>query len=161
MKIHQPPRKKARIEIIPMIDVIFFLLVFFMFSSFSMVRMKGVSMALPRGGAAQGSVGANAGNGGPSKLVVTVTPKGEFFVGRQKVARESFSGALNEAMQRRPDSVVILNVAKSQNAQSLIDVIDSVNTVASPSGQPLQILIATEPVDASGNALAPAVKAAP
>ena len=160
MKIHQPPRKKARIEIIPMIDVIFFLLVFFMFSSFSMVRMKGVSMALPRGGAAQGT-GANSGSGGPSKLVVTVTPKGEFFVGKQKIARENFKGALSNAIARRPDSIVILNVAKSQNAQSLIDVIDSVNTVASPSGQPLQILIATEPVDASGNALAPAVKAAP
>ena len=156
MTIQRPPRKKARIEIIPMIDVIFFLLVFFMMTSLSMVRMKGVSMVLPRGGAGQGNAGANAGNGGPSKLVVTVTPKGEFFVGRQKVGRENFKGTLEDAVKRRPDSVVILNVAKSQNAQSLIDVIDSVNTVASPSGQPLQILIATEPVDANGNVLKPA-----
>ena len=137
-----------------MIDVIFFLLVFFMFSSFSMVRMKGVSMALPReGGAAKGTGSANDSNAGASKLVVTVTPKGEYFVGRQKVGRDDFKGALSKAITRHPDSVVILNVAKSQNAQSLIDVIDSVNTVESPSGQPLQILIATEPVDASGNVL--------
>ena len=139
-----------------MIDVIFFLLVFFMFSSFSMVRMKGVSMALPRQGGAAKGTGTNESNVGGSKLVVTVTPKGEYFVGRQKVGRDNFKGALTNAITRRPDTVVILNVAKSQNAQSLIDVIDSVNTVESPSGQPLQILIATEPVDASGNALKPA-----
>ncbi len=156
MKIQQPPHKKARIEIIPMIDVIFFLLVFFMFSSFSMVRMKGVSMALPReGAAARGQGSANASNVGQAKLVVTVTQKGEYFVGRQKVGRDDFKGALSAAVTRQPDAVVILNVAKSQNTQSLIDVIDSVNTVQSPTGQPLQILIATEPVDAGGNVLKP------
>jgi len=156
MKIQKSPHKKARIEIIPMIDVIFFLLVFFMFSSFSMVRMKGVGMVLPReGGAAKSKGSANASNVGPAKLVVTVTQKGDYFVGRQKVGRDDFKDALSAAVTRQPDAVVILNVAKSQNAQSLIEVIDSVNTVQSPSGQPLQILIATEPVDAGGNALRP------
>ncbi|NBU22112.1 biopolymer transporter ExbD, partial [bacterium] len=38
MKIRQRPVKRARIEIIPMIDVIFFLLVFFMISSMAMTR---------------------------------------------------------------------------------------------------------------------------
>jgi biopolymer transport protein ExbD len=121
-----------------------------------MVRMKGVSMALPReGNAAKGTGSSNTGNAGPSRLVVTVTPKGEYFVGRQKVGRDNFKGALTSAVTRHPDTVVILNVAKSQNAQSLIDVVDSVNEIQSPSGQPLQILIATEPVDANGNALKP------
>ena len=38
------PMRKARIEIIPMIDTIFFLLVFFMFTSLSMVQMKGMGV---------------------------------------------------------------------------------------------------------------------
>ena len=151
MKLHQSPAKKARIEIIPMIDVIFFLLVFFMMSSLSMVRMKGVGMALPRGGAAEG--GAGSGKGG--KIVVTVTPRGELFVGKQKVSREDFKAKLKTTVEGSPDGVVILNVAKSQNTQSLIDVIDSVNSVRSPSQKPLEILIATEPVDANGNAVKP------
>ena len=40
--------KKARIEIIPMIDTIFFLLVFFMFTSLSMVKMHGLDVSLPK-----------------------------------------------------------------------------------------------------------------
>ena len=157
MKIHRSPVKKARIEIIPMIDVIFFLLVFFMMSSLSMVRMKGVGMALPRqGGAAQGPNIATTVPAGTAKLVVTVTGRGEYFIGRQHVAKADFKSALTQEAIRRPDAVVILNVAKTQNTQSLIDVIDSVHTVGSPSGQPLQILIATEAVDANGNAVKPA-----
>jgi hypothetical protein len=45
--------KKARIEIIPMIDTIFFLLVFFMISTLSMARFTGVQVNLPK--AASGS----------------------------------------------------------------------------------------------------------
>jgi biopolymer transport protein ExbD len=45
--------KKARIEIIPMIDTIFFLLVFFMISTLSMSRFTGVQVNLPK--AASGS----------------------------------------------------------------------------------------------------------
>ncbi len=154
MKITQAPIKKARIEIIPMIDVIFFLLVFFMVSSLSMVRMKGVTMALPR----QGNGGEKGGQGnaaGPSKLVVTVNPQGDYFIGRRKVSRAEFKNQMGTALARTPDAIVILNVAKTQSTQNLIDVIDSVNTTPSPSGKPLQLLIATEPVDAEGNALPP------
>lgn len=136
-----------------MIDVIFFLLVFFMFSSLSMVRMKGVSMVLPRQGGADAQGATAQGGGGPAKLVVTVTPKGEYFVGRRKVSPTDFKNAMGAALSKTPDAVVILNVAKTQSAQNLIDVIDSVNTTPSPSGKPLQILIATEPVDANGDAL--------
>ena len=48
MKIRRQPPKKARIEIIPMIDVIFFLLVFFMVSSLAMTKVNSVAVALPK-----------------------------------------------------------------------------------------------------------------
>ena len=151
MKIQKAPFKKARIEIIPMIDVIFFLLVFFMFSSFSMVRMKGVNMALPRQGSGADTGGQGTANA--AKLVITVNPQGDYFIGRRKVAHDELKSQMSAALARTPDAIVILNVAKTQSAQNLINVIDSVNTTASPSGKPLQLLIATEPVDAEGNAL--------
>jgi biopolymer transport protein ExbD len=48
MRLPQAPRKRARIEIVPMIDAIFFLLVFFMFSSLSMIKLSGLPVALPQ-----------------------------------------------------------------------------------------------------------------
>ena len=41
------PHKKARIEIIPLIDIMFFLLASFMMVSLSQTHMKGIKVALP------------------------------------------------------------------------------------------------------------------
>ncbi len=54
MNIPSPrPQKRARIEIIPLIDVIFFLLATFMMVSLSMVKNKGISVNLPVAAASQ------------------------------------------------------------------------------------------------------------
>ena len=50
MNVSSPlPHKKARIEIIPLIDIMFFLLASFMMVSLSQVNMKGIKVALPAG----------------------------------------------------------------------------------------------------------------
>jgi biopolymer transport protein ExbD len=48
MRLASPiPRKRARIEIIPLIDIMFFLLASFMMVSLSQTHMKGIKVALP------------------------------------------------------------------------------------------------------------------
>ncbi|MGI8891354.1 MAG: ExbD/TolR family protein [Chthoniobacterales bacterium] len=48
MKVASPiPKKHARIEIIPLIDIMFFLLASFMMVSLSQVHMKGIRVNLP------------------------------------------------------------------------------------------------------------------
>jgi len=48
MKMRSPiPHKKARIEIIPLIDIMFFLLASFMMVSLSQTHMKGIRVNLP------------------------------------------------------------------------------------------------------------------
>lgn len=48
MKFRSPlPHKKARIEIIPLIDIMFFLLASFMLASLSMIRLQSIKMDLP------------------------------------------------------------------------------------------------------------------
>jgi len=48
MKIGSPvPQRKARIEIIPLIDIMFFLLASFMMASLTMIRMQSIKMDLP------------------------------------------------------------------------------------------------------------------
>lgn len=54
MKLSSPiEEKKARIEIIPLIDIMFFLLACFMAVSLSMVQMRGVRVALPASSSGQ------------------------------------------------------------------------------------------------------------
>ena len=48
MKVASPiPKKRARIEIIPLIDIMFFLLASFMMVSLSQTHMKGIRVNLP------------------------------------------------------------------------------------------------------------------
>lgn len=48
MRVASPvPKKRARIEIIPLIDIMFFLLASFMMVSLSQVHMKGIRVNLP------------------------------------------------------------------------------------------------------------------
>src|ERR1041385_4802403 len=48
MRVASPiPKKRARIEIIPLIDIMFFLLASFMMVSLSQTHMKGIKVNLP------------------------------------------------------------------------------------------------------------------
>ena len=72
MKLSRPPTRKARIEIVPMIDTVFFLLVFFMMASLSMTAYRGIPVSLPR---------AASGSAAPSETItITVTPAGETYL---------------------------------------------------------------------------------
>ncbi|RYG68452.1 biopolymer transporter ExbD [bacterium] len=148
MKIPKPETRKARIEIIPMIDAIFFLLVFFMFSSLSMIRMRGANVALPAGSAGTGAAGST-----PPKLIVSVTGNGAYFINKKAVNRATLQNSLQEEVKAHSNAVVVVNMAKTQSTQTLIDVLDSINKVTLPSGAPVSALIATEPVDAEGRPL--------
>jgi Biopolymer transport protein len=53
------PHKKARIEIIPLIDIMFFLLASFMMVSLSQVHMKGMKVNLPSGSSGETQQNAN------------------------------------------------------------------------------------------------------
>ena len=54
MQVRSPlPKKHARIEIIPLIDIMFFLLASFMMVSLSQTHMKGIKVNLPARGAVQ------------------------------------------------------------------------------------------------------------
>ena len=53
MRIQRRSGRKARIEIIPMIDTIFFLLVFFMMATLSMSHYSGLPVNLPKAATGQ------------------------------------------------------------------------------------------------------------
>ncbi len=152
MKFPTREMKRARIEIIPMIDTIFFLLVFFMITSLTMVRMKAMSVALPKN-----TPPAAANSSGESDrqhlVILTVSDAGGYYLGTRPVAPESLGAALQTRAASDPHAVVVLNVAKSQTAQTLIKIMDVVNRVRTPDGQPVTALMATEPVDQNGRAL--------
>ena len=48
MRLTEQPIKRARIEMIPLIDVVFLLLIFFIYTMLSMTIHKGIPVLLPK-----------------------------------------------------------------------------------------------------------------
>ena len=109
MKLQRAELKKARIEIIPMIDTIFFLLVFFMITSISQVQMSAKKVALP--------VSTTASSKPQTKVVLTVDDKGNYFIDRGPVAYSDILPALQQKVAENPNVVVVINCDKNQQVE--------------------------------------------
>ena len=145
--ITQPPLKKARIEIIPMIDTIFFLLVFFMYTSLSMVKMNGMDVSLPKDSSSPDQKP-------PPQVVVTVDRAGGFFLNTSKVDPAQLQAQMQTRLNEKPETVFIVNVDKSRPMQNVIEVMDAINLIHIPGhpADPVGVMIATEPLSANGEA---------
>lgn len=78
MKISSPVRKKhARFEIIPLIDIMFFLLASFMMVSITMIRAAALRMDLP-------TPTASTSSRKPSMIHIEVDAAGDAFVEKQR-----------------------------------------------------------------------------
>jgi biopolymer transport protein ExbD len=129
--------KKARIEIIPMIDTIFFLLVFFMITSLSMVQMSAHKVTLP--------TSSTASEKPIEKVVVSISREGNFYVDRQQVAFTAIEPYLEDKIRENPAIVVVLNCDKDQDVSTFLRVMD-----VAKQANPASLLIATAPKDARG-----------
>lgn len=147
MRLPKPAIRKARIEIIPMIDTIFFLLVFFMFSSLSMVKLRGLAVNLPRPAPAPAKT--------PPKLVVTVTKAGDYRLGTSPTTLARLQADLQQRILAAPNTIIIVNVDGARPVQTLVSVMDAVNGVTQngqPDGPPVSMMLAAQPVNADGTA---------
>jgi biopolymer transport protein ExbD len=112
--------KKARIEIIPMIDVMMFLLVFFVLISLNVIPALGIKTTLP--GSAQ-----------PEKLqvrkhaVVTIAPDGRVQLDGSDYSLEGMSSALKQ-LKAAGEVDVVINSDKDVSVQQLVDVMDGIKS---------------------------------
>ena len=108
--------RKARIEIIPMIDIMLFLLVFFAMMTLRMIPSTGQVSKLPTSSTAQSLV--------PPKLTLEIHAGGELFAEGQLVTPVR----ITELVRSRDPARLAVTIAGSQDAtlQQVMGVIDAV-----------------------------------
>jgi biopolymer transport protein ExbD len=101
MKLHRGRTyRRGRIEIIPMIDVMFFLLVTFMLASLSMQSLNSIAVNLPQGDA------ANLEHKEP--VTLTITRDSHIFLDKTPTTLETMAFSL-KGMLAGHDSGVVVN----------------------------------------------------
>ena len=121
MKIRQRPTKRARIEIIPMIDVIFFLLVFFMVSSLAMTKINSLPVSLPKTSTSPEALKQN--------VILTVKKNGSLYINKGLVALETLGTQLAYEMRDRPQDVVIVNADEGAPYGLVIQAMDQARKI--------------------------------
>ncbi len=119
MNLSPPARKKARIEIIPLIDIIFFLLATFVMVSLSMVKSKGMPVNLPV-----------AATGEPQNrdefTSITITAENAVLFNREPVATGQLPELLQKLKMETADPKVFINGDEESRLGATITVLDAV-----------------------------------
>ncbi|MDQ2824617.1 MAG: biopolymer transporter ExbD [Verrucomicrobiota bacterium] len=102
MRVASPiPHKKARIEIIPLIDIMFFLLASFMMVSLSQVHMKGMKVNLPKG--ASGETQSKR-----DYISVSVDEGGRWYFDKQELSADDMQAKLKQVHMENPEAKVFV-----------------------------------------------------
>lgn len=132
MKLSASTRKKARIEIIPMIDTMFFLLVFFMIATLSMTLQKGMEVNLPEASASTEDV--------PEQITITISAKGDLFFNKDAIVLAELEKRLQGLLYYGEEPAVVINADEAVSHGHVVDVMDAVRKTGI-----LNMAIATRP----------------
>lgn len=111
--------RKARIEIIPLIDIIFFLLATFVMVSLSMVRHKGIAVNLPQAVTSSSQHDEDA-------AVITVDKDGALFFNKEPLMPDELPIRLRTLRQQRVEPKVFINGDEKAYFGQAIMVLDEV-----------------------------------
>ncbi len=111
------PHKKARIEIIPLIDIMFFLLASFMMVSLSQIHMKGIKVTLPTG--VSGETQSKR-----DYISVSVDSNGDAYFDKEKMTYEALTATLGKVHRENPDAKVFVRGDRDTVHGNIIRVLD-------------------------------------
>jgi biopolymer transport protein ExbD len=95
------PKHKARIEIIPLIDIMFFLLASFMMVSLSQVHMKGMKVNLPTGQSGETQSKKDY-------ISVSVDANGNPYFDKTEMTYETLKAKLDQVHAENPEAKVFV-----------------------------------------------------
>jgi biopolymer transport protein ExbD len=118
MRVRKGERRRARIEMIPLIDVTFLLLVFFIYISLSMTIHRGVPLMLPKAQSARMTRVV--------ELEVSIDADGQIYVDEAPVELDRLQETLRQAAAGREVEQVSLRGDQRVAYQRIMDVLDRI-----------------------------------
>jgi biopolymer transport protein ExbD len=118
MRLKDQPMRRARIEMIPLIDVVFLLLIFFIYTMLSMTIHKGIPVLLPK---------ANTGLiDKEDYLSVSITRDHKIFLDKNEIPLEELLQRLTERRRTKPQLRVFIRGDRRIPYEWVVRVLDTV-----------------------------------
>jgi biopolymer transport protein ExbD len=123
MRVTSPvPKHKARIEIIPLIDIMFFLLASFMMVSLSQVHMKGIKVNLPTGQSGETQSKKDY-------ISVSVNRDGIPFFDKEEMNYDTLTARLKQVHDENPEAKVFVRGDADTVHFNVIRILDILRSV--------------------------------
>lgn len=117
LSLIEPPRRRARISLTPLVDVVFILLVFFMLAS-SFLEWRSIDLGAPAPVA--------AGAAGEGALLVELRGDGGLRLSGEPVTPDALEARLRERLTRNPDQQVLVQADAGVALQVTVAVLDRI-----------------------------------
>ena len=111
-KVEEPP-----VMIIPMIDIMLFLLVFFMLATMYMVNTSTVQVSLPQAASAVPEIR-------PNIVSITVTEEGKVLYDKDDAPVENLAQAVHDTLVGDPETVFVVRGDRQANYEHVVTVFD-------------------------------------
>ncbi len=126
MKVNlHTPIEEVQIQIIPLIDVVFCILTFFLLAALQFTRQQAINVDLPK--ASPSSVSGITSQSG--SLIVTIDAVGNTYIEKQPVKQQDLGQRLKEYLQANPSAVVVLNASRTATYNDVIETLDLLRRV--------------------------------
>jgi biopolymer transport protein ExbD len=121
MRLPQEPEPPSQINIVPMIDVIFAILTFFIMSTLYLSRSEGLPVNLP---------GATTSQSQPqSQTVVTIDRSGNLALNRQPMDLEALEAQVRVVASKGQQPFVVINADQSVTHGRVVAVMDRLRRI--------------------------------
>ena len=120
MKVLRRPRKAVRIEMLPLIDIVFLLLIFFIYAMLSMAVHRGLELDLPQSNSIRPS--------DDSHYSISIRKVGDgisVYVDKQEVSIDELGSLLNQKSTDQKDQPVLVFADQQVSYQQLFSVLDA------------------------------------
>ena len=115
------PEAPTQINIVPMIDVTFSILAFFIMSTLTLTKLETLAVNLPKAKNSQTQL--------TSKVSLTINEKGELFLNRQPIQAANVVEGIKKLQQPDQPLIVVFNADQSINYGNAVEVMDQVRQV--------------------------------
>lgn len=121
MRLPDEPEIPAQINIVPMIDVIFAILTFFIMSTLYLTRSEGLPVNLPKAGTAKSQP--------QTQLTITVDQQGQIALNRQPTQLDALEPQLRQLIGPNQQATVIINADERVGHGQVVAVMDRLRRV--------------------------------
>lgn len=122
MKVNYSSQKAdVRIELLPLIDVVFCILTFFMLAAVTLTRQSGINVDLPTASSGVTQM--------QEMLLVSVDPVGLIYVEKDPVTEEDLRQRLTEFQAAQPNGTIVLYASRLSSYNDVVRVLDILRAV--------------------------------